>query len=238
MPVSKTELRREVAALSQRLASTRLNKNKKKKRSKSGNAMVPAAMCSSARPVQAQGRRRRATPGSGIGNGGRIVMRRDELLATVATTAGKTESYFSKLLKPGADVMPFLFKLSSCYQRVKWRAMSITWRPAVGTSTNGIITYGIAYNNQVITDRNGVTSLTPVNDHPVWQGSSSSPLTIPGEMLMTRKWYELNTSSKDAFDQAVGTFCCGFTHDSENQAKSRGEFWIRYTVEMEGTNNS
>jgi hypothetical protein len=191
--------------------------------------------------VVGTGRRRNRRRGQGIGtsigNGGRIVLTRDELLVQVVTTANKTESIFHQLLKPSAGLMPFLFRLGSCYQRIKWRSLSVTWRPAVGTSTNGLITYAIAYNNQEIKDRIGVTSLTPVNDHPVWQSGQSTPLVVPSNMLMTRTWYQLNGSS-DSFDQAVGTFYCALTHDSATAAESRGEFWIRYTVEMEGTNNA
>lgn len=55
-------------------------------------------------------------------------------------------------------------------------------------------------------------------------------------MLMSRKWYALNTDKADAFDKGMGKFCVGLTHDGESVAKSRGEFWISYTVEMEGTN--
>lgn len=166
------------------------------------------------------------------------MLRRDEMILSVATEASKTETVFSRVLKPSSDCMPFLFRLAACYQRIKWRSMSITWRPAVGTSTNGLITYGIAYNNQSITSRNGITSLSPVNDHPIWQSGSSTPLVVPSNMLMTRKWYELNTNTKDPYDQAVGTFHVGLTHDSKGAAEPRGEFWIRYTIEMEGTNNA
>lgn len=176
--------------------------------------------------------------GASIGNGGKITISRDELLVTVATTASKGESLFKKLLKPGPDLMPFLYRLGACYQRIRWRAFAVTWRPSVGTNTNGIITYGVAYNNQDIKDRMGVTSLTPVNDHAVWQSGRPTPLVVPQSMLMTRAWYELNGSSTDPFDQAIGTFYCSFTHDVAQTAASRGEFWVRYTVEMEGTNNA
>ena len=164
------------------------------------------------------------------------MLTRDELLVTVATTASKTESVFTKPLVPSAGVMPFLFRLSSCYQRIRWLRAHITWRPACGTSTNGIITYGVAFNNSgSVTSRDLVAALTPCNDHPVWQSSGNAPLVIPGDMLMSRKWYALNSTATDRFDETLGTFCVGLTHDSSNAA-SRGEFWISYTVEMEGTN--
>lgn len=250
MVVSKAELKREVNALANKLANCNTNgrrKGNRKRRPRGARAAnsgnVASGFASQPNPVVAssgrrRNRNRRNGMGASIGNGGRIVLTRDELLVTVATTANKTESLFSKLLKPSSDLMPFLFRLSACYQRIRWRSFHITWRPAVGTNTNGIITYGIAYNNQKITDRNGVTSLTPVNDHPVWQSGNPTPLVVPQNMLMTRNWYELNGTGTDPFDVAIGTFYCGFTHDSAGASASRGEFWVRYTVEMEGTNNA
>jgi len=115
--------------------------------------------------------------------------------------------------------------------------MAILWKPAVGTNTNGIISYGVAFNNQSIKSRAGVLSLTPCCDHAVWQGTGA-PLVIPADMLMSRKWYVLNATGEGKFDESVGTFYFGLTHDSEGAAKSRGEFWVRYSVAMEGTNEA
>lgn len=246
MVLSKAELKREVERLTQRVAGLGAAKSRggRRKRNRRGGGAqpsgIPAGGASEPRPVRARSSRKRKRGGMGasIGNGGRIVITRDELLVTVATTASKADSLFKKLLKPGPDLMPFLYRLGACYQRIRWRSFAVTWRPAVGTNTNGIITYGVAYNNQEIKDRMGVTSLTPVNDHAVWQSGRPTPLVVPQNMLMTRLWYELNGKDTDPFDQALGTFYCSFTHDVKNQAESRGEFWVRYTVEMEGTNNA
>lgn len=235
-------LQKEVAALQRKLASCNLNRNagsnRRRRRRGNGNAgggSVPAAMGSSPNPNGGRGRRRARS--SAVGNGGRILLSRDELLLTVSTSAGKEESVLSKDLIPSSGVMPFLHRLSSCYQRIRWLRAHITWRPSCGTSTNGIISYGVAYNgSQSATTRELVTSLTPCNDHPVWQSTGVTPLVVPPEMLMSRKWYALNVKDTDAFDTAMGKFCVGLSHDSEPSAKSRGEFWISYSVEMEGTN--
>lgn len=182
-------------------------------------------------------RRRRNGPGPMVGNGGRISLQRDELLIQVVTTAKKTESVKGVELKPSAALMPFLNRLSSCYQRIRWLALHIMWKPAVGTNTNGIISYGVAFNNQQIQTRAGVLSLTPCCDHAVWQGTGV-PLTVPQDMLMSRKWYVLNATGEGKFDESIGTFYFGFTHDAADAAQSRGEFWVRYHVEMEGTNEA
>lgn len=198
---------------------------RRRQRRKRGNAGgVPAAVP-------------RGGPSSGPSgsNGGRVVLRRSELLSTTTTTASRTESVYSVDLLPSASVMPFLFRLSSCYQRLRWLRATITWRPSCGTTTSGIITYGVAFNGSAnLRSRHDITSLTPVSDHPVW--SAAPGLRVPSDLLMSRKWYLLNSTGGDSFDKSPGRFWIGLTHDSSSTAQSRGEFWISYTVEMEGTN--
>lgn len=235
---ARKKAQKEIAALQQRMAGLQVQRKRTRRRraNNGGNTSgIPAAGTSNPNPVRA--RRGRARMGNRIGNGGRIVLQRDELLVQVVTTANKDESVFSVDLKPSAGTMPFLFRLATCYQRIKWTRAHISWRPACGTNTNGIISYGVAYNNtRSVSSRELVTSLTPCNDHPVWQSTGVAPLIIPGDMLMSRKWYSLNSGSDDPFDQQMGKFYVGISHDVANSKQSRGEFWISYTVEMEGTN--
>lgn len=226
-----------VAALAKEISRLSINNNSQPRRRRprrGGRGMecgagVPAAYASRSR-IGGNG------PIRPIGNGGRIKITRDELLCSVSTTHGKTETVNSFDLIPGSGVMPFLFRLSSCYQRIRWLRAHITWRASCGTSTNGIISYGVAFNNgQSVTTRDLVTALTPCNDHPVWQSGVNNPLVIPPSMLMSRRWYILNSSTADKTDMDFGRFCYGLTHGATT-ADSRGEFWISYTVEMEGTN--
>lgn len=242
---ARSVLQREIAALQRKLAQTNVSGagagRRNRRRGRAGakpagpaGGGVPAAFVSNPRPNR---RMVRGTAPGRIGNGGRILLTRDELLLQVVTTAGKTETVFTRPLVPSAAIMPFLFRLSSCYQRIRWLRASVTWRPACGTNTDGLISYGVAFNgSKSVTSRDLVCALTPVNDHPVWQSSGTSPLVIPADMLMSRKWYALNVTSSDAFDQTIGNFCVGLSHGSESSAHPRGEFWINYTVEMEGTN--
>lgn len=232
------KLKREIAALQRQLANVQV-RPKRTRRGRRGGAPqqsggVPAACVSNPRPVQARSRR---GAGARIGNGGRITLTRDELFCSVVTTPAKAETSDTKNVYPSTTTMPFLFRLASCYQRIRWVRASISWRPACGTGTNGIISYGVAFNNtHKIATRDDVTSLTPCNDHPVWQSSGASPLTIPSDMLMSRRWYMLGSGNTDTIDSQPGRFAYGLTHNSSQTAEARGEFWIHYTVEMEGTN--
>lgn len=96
-----------------------------------------------------------------------------------------------------------------------------------------MITYGVSFNKAGLRSRAAVAALTPVKDHAVWQ--TSQPLVVPKEMLMTRQWYVLGDSQTDDFDRAVGCFHAGVSFDSSPSKFVRGEFWISYTVELEGT---
>lgn len=236
---ARKRAQQEIAALQRKMASLQVRGGRRRK-ARAGNggnsAGIPAGGTSNPNPVRASGRRG-ARMGNRIGNGGRIVLSRDELLVQVKTTPSSGESVFSVDLKPSTGTMPFLFRLATCYQRIRWARAHISWRPSCGTNTNGIISYGVAWNNtQALNTRELVTSLTPCNDHPVWQSTGVAPLVIPQDMLMSRKWYALNTNKADPFDQQMGRFYVGVSHDARGAAESRGEFWISYTVEMEGTN--
>lgn len=206
-------------------------------------ANVPAGNSSVPQPIVMPGQRRRRRRGgqaasASVNNGGRILLSRDELLVVVSAQTKGNETIGSLVMAPSTDAMSFLNQLSKCYQRIRWIRCSVTWRPGVGTTTNGVITYGFAFNNQSVTTRSKIAALTPVNDHPVWQTSQAGPLVVPTEMLMTRKWYALNSTATDFYDRGLGTFYYGVSHDTLTAAQTRGEFWVSYSVEMEGTNES
>lgn len=234
-----------VQSLTAKLANATLQPSRPGRRRRARQRVVavnvPAAEGSFANVVAGRGRRRGRRnrggggPGPSIGNGGQITITRCELLRTVSTTANKTESLFAIPLYPSTDQMSFLFRLASCYCRLQWASMRIDWRPSVGTTTNGIITYGVRFAEADLTtaptSRLDVASLFPVNDHPVWQ--TGNPLVLSKELLMSRKWYSLLT--KDGVDLAPGGLQVGLSHDSTAAAQSRGEFWVTYTCILDGT---
>lgn len=229
----RQRLQKEVAAINRKIASMNVSTPAKsrggRRRRGTRGGGIAAAERSNPNPNRGRGSAR------AIGNGGRIFIQRDEILSTVKTTQGTEETVKVVDLTPTSGLMPFLFRLSSCYQRMRWQRAHITWRPSCGTATNGIISYGVAFaGGQKITSRALVASLTPCNDHPVWQATGTTPLVIPQDMLMTRKWYSIGDA--DAFDKQFGRFCYGLSHDNDARPQTRGEFWISYAVEMEGTN--
>lgn len=143
--------------------------------------------------------------------------------------------------------MKFLGKLAACYTRLRWDAMRFDWRPAVGTTQSGIITYGTRLmdddtlvNGQPTPpkDRLVVSSLFPVNDHPVWQ--TAAPLIVNKKLLQSRQWYATSQSGGlpaapfDAFDYAPGSLQIGVQCSTDTDL-FLGEIWVSYTATLDGT---
>lgn len=179
-----------------------------------------------------------------VGNGGRITLTRCELFVQVKAKAAKAPVLASVPIAPlaGSDAsqFPFLKNLGKVYSRLRWDSIVFEWRPAVGTTTNGIVTYGVRLmepNTTVVPKtRFDVSALSPVNDHPVW---SCSNMRVARDLLQSRMWYGIQdttviTDVKDLVDVAPGALQYGVESDlAENTLV--GEFWISYSVTMDGS---
>lgn len=123
--------------------------------------------------------------------------------------------------------------------------MRFEWRPAVGTSTNGLVTYGVRFMDDrtaksTDASRVAISGLYPVCDHPVWQ---SSQLVVPQDLLMSRAWYATvpklgdtpDPGAADSIDLAPGTLAIGITAPEMATAALVGEVWVHYTATLDGT---
>lgn len=137
--------------------------------------------------------------------------------------------------------MTYLYRLASCYTRLRWNRVRFEWKPAVGTSTNGIITYGARLmddraRNAKPKSRQEVSALYPVNDHPVWQRAD---MTVSRNLLMSRTWYAIaagtDADGADRIDVAPGSLEVGLDVTSNDAEMVYGEFWIDYSVTLDGT---
>lgn len=209
--------------------------------------MIPGAEGSFPQVVGTSSRGgRRRNRGSGIspniGNGGQVTLTRCELFSALNVDAGKGFVGISTPIQPSTDVMTYLYRLCQCYTRLRWNYLNIQWRPACGTTTNGCITYGIRLmddrNNPTTppTDRKTVSALTPCNDNPIWQGSN---FDVPKRLLMTRTWYGTTPVSQasglDLLDLSPGTLMAGAQTSVSQSALFLGEFWVSYSVTLDGT---
>lgn len=197
-------------------------------RRKKNNSSVPAGIVL---PVNASkpARRRRRAPRSDVGTSGSIRVRRCELFQTVTVDTKNNPAYGSVTIVPSSSVMTWLNGVSKSFDRIKWHKCRLYWKSAVGTMTDGLITFGVDFDSSAtINSRASVTALTPVYDGPVWQTGAS--INIPQNRLSTRNQYSITSSDK--FDQTFGSlayYCNG------SDKKSYGDIWIEYDVTLSGT---
>lgn len=127
---------------------------------------------------------------------------------------------------------PFLKKLASAFDRVKWHKCRLIYRPCCSSTTNGNIMVGIDWDaqNEAAVSAAMVGALTPVMDVPVWQSAS---ITLPSSRLQSRKEYivEAATATQE-FDLAPGYVVYWGTADAD---KIIGHLWVDYDVTLFGT---
>lgn len=159
---------------------------------------------------------------------------RDELfLSVVSSEVGDVKLCVP--LNPAAskDNFPWLSGLSTSWERIVWHKLQFSWRPALGTTADGIITYAITWEPKLKTfapDRSYVTSQTPVKDHAVWQATDTAPLIARVALLQSRKHYIMSSGSLE--DAAPGSLVLNVKGVANN--KFLGELWARYDVSMLG----
>lgn len=208
-------------------ASNRRRRNRRRRARKStrAEALPPAGQPGM---VAASNPRRGAA--SIMGGEGHMRVSRDELCASVTTGDGGDlgDSY---QLNPA--VFSWLKGIAASWDRVVWHSVSLSWRPAVGTTTDGIICYGFDWDPSTSTKpktRAAVCALTPVKDHAIWQATDRSPLTVRGGQLQSRRYYLIR--SADAGDKSPATILLYIT--GAPAKKMVGELWIRYDVSFSG----
>lgn len=211
-------------------------RRKKGRRSVRSVQPVPGAV--STQPHQnAQSRRRRRGKGfsdvSGASTAGMITLSRREFLTTVSMSTTK-ETVISVPLIPTTAVLPYLYRLYQIYDRVQWESLTIYYRPSVGTTTNGVVSYGIDWNSEnSMSSRSQVLSLSPVADHAVWQTTENNPIRTPKDLLQSRKWFTTqDAGDKSKFDLGPGSVIWA---TSTGSTASVGELWVEYKVRLVGT---
>lgn len=179
--------------------------------------------------------KRSATKMRGSRTPGVIHIKRTEMLKEVQATASRSDTFDTIPLS--TDQFAYLKTLANNFENVQWNSIRIFWVPAVGTNSNGMITYGCDYKfTKAKTTRSDITSFTPSASHPIWCDTTNKPLTVPKVNLMTRKFYSTGTpTSNDQRDYAPLSLSYGANHDNKSAVWSLGEFWISYSLTLSGT---
>lgn len=160
-------------------------------------------------------------------------MARRELIHTAKAGDGGAATQWAGILYP--DTLSWLSGVAKAFERIRWHSATIIWRPAVGTTTNGMVAYGADWtcSTTAPTDRAAVLALTPVNDHPIWQSAEVRPLVLPVQRLQSRAWYVLGGS--DSFDKAPCSVFFALSSSNLTKDSLAGELWIAYDVVLSGT---
>lgn len=162
-----------------------------------------------------------------------MTVSRSELFTTLRSDSAGNASGSSKLIVTVAANFPWLSKVAASWERVMWHKCHFTWRPFVGTTSDGSVAYGPDYSFKGTTDRAFVTSLSPVADHPLYLSTEGRSLVIPTAMLQSRKWY-LTTSSTVTDVAESAPFNLAINAKGGPATKDLGELWIHYTLTLSG----
>lgn len=229
------QLRRELQSLNSRMAKLSAGGGKKAKKGRNGGGGQGPSLPAASTTVTTVGpgkkaRNRRRKPRGGVAEG-TVRMRRSELVALVNSEAGKTSGggYFDVY----PDSFSFLKTLITSFEQVVWHRVAFYWRPAVGTTVGGLITYGYDYAFRAASsDRTKVAVLTPSMTHALYKDTSSTPLALAANKLQTRKFYTV-VENADVVDKGPARFAYAFS--GPGTATPLGEFWCEYDVTLSGT---
>lgn len=207
---------------------------RRRRRQPQPGTTVPGAASVNPNPNPRRRRNRRARNSGAISADGTIRIRRCELLADVSAKASVGGHL---LLKPDASQLVFLNGLANSFDRIVWHSARVFWRSAVGTTTNGTMTFGPDWNNKTADDvkLSTVSACTPLVTLPIWQSNDKQPLVLPSSKLMTRKEYSL--AEADGFDSSPATILYFLTVDTSANTKAYGNLWVEYDVTLSGTKN-
>lgn len=206
------------------------NLNKKKRRPRQRGITVTPGTTSAGImvPAKAGRARKRQRPGGNNSGDGTVRLQRSELVKEVHTDANGAVRVFVDLLP---DNFTFLGTVWKAFERYRWHSLRIFYKPAVGTTASGLVSYGIDYTitkNNI--DRAAIAALTPNVSHALWNDSTKRPLVIPASMLQSRTWY---LASGDAVDKCAGRLCIAASGATGVQFV--GEIWASYDVTLSGT---
>lgn len=187
-------------------------------------------------PKSGKSRRRRRNRRGGansMAGDGVITLSRQECVASLKVTKGKGEEGGSVDIKPAA--FSFLKGVAKSFDRLKWNNLRFYYKPAVGTTFGGLVSFGVDW-DWTNTDiaRTGISALTPSSTTAAWADTEKTPLILPTSKLQSRTWY--SPVSANTFDQGPGKLHWAITCTSQTADTVVGELWAAYSVVMQGTN--
>lgn len=208
----------------------------KKKKSNNGNIqmaqLVNLLQKATVAPTKRK-RKRRSNP-SVNSNEGMITLQRCELITSIRLRANAENADGQFVLEPAS--FAFLKGLAASFDRAKWNYVKIYYKPAVGTTYGGLVSFGMDWDlgNKELA-REKISGLTPNCTVAAWADSEKNPLVLPPARLQSRTWYTLSASAND-FDRSPGIIHYAISGTAKTTAQTIGELWVSYSIVMQGTN--
>jgi len=146
----------------------------------------------------------------------------------------KTTSVKGIMLNP-ANTDWIIRRLALCYEHSKWHSLAIWYKPAVGSTVNGLVSFGVDYDDAIYpSTRQVVCGYTPSTTTAVWQDTESKKIRVSGAKLQSRAWFAHQLTGDKIPDKCPGTVVYGITADAPSVDKIYGELWIDADITFAG----
>lgn len=151
---------------------------------------------------------------------------RSELVRSLTTDATGSASGTIGIIP---DSFPVLNQLFKSFEKIKWLGLRVYYKPAVGTTVGGLITYGVDWDRKADagSTRQKVAAYTPSHTQAIWADNEMTPMIVPPSRLQLRIWY-----TPDEGMPGPGSL----VYRAEGPKSTViGEFWVHYQAVLAGT---
>lgn len=230
MSSSTEQMQRQIQSLTDKLAAVKMGAGGKAKRKNAAGPLSPSVV--SSRPG-GSGRKRKNRAKGAVGGQGVLSFARKEKVADVTIRKAVTADSGS------FDIVPSSFtflRQFTMFDKVKWNKLQLFYRPGVGATFNGFVSYGVLWDfSKSSANRDQISALTPNMSHALWFDGQQQPMNLPTAKLQTRPWFTPD-DTKDVIEQGPGrVFWAATTTDTAAADRVVGEIWADYSIVMTGT---
>lgn len=224
------QMQREIQSLTDKLAAVRVKgKPSKRTRKAPGGPMSPSVVMTTG---GGGGKRRRNRRVKVANSAGTITFSRVEKLDDVTVVASRSSASGTIDIVPASFV--FLKKFSM-FDKVRWNKLKLFYKPGVGATFNGFVSYGVLWDfSSDSANRAEISALTPNVSHAVWYDGQAAPLNLPQNRLQSRPWFTPD-DKKDLLEIGPGRIFWCAEIGTQSAAITVGEIWAEYSITMTGT---
>lgn len=188
------------------------------------------------RPRRRNNRRRnQVNQAAPIQQDGTVSLSRTELIASLVLPGGNVSA------KGHIDLVPssfaFLKGLFKSFDRIRWLKLVVFYKPAVGTVYGGLVSVGMDWDfasDDVA--RTSLSGFTPNFTTAAWQDTQTRPMVLPPARMQSQNWYTPTSSDATWTQKGPGKLHWALDGTKDTAARTVGELWVSYSVQLMGTN--